>query len=74
VEADLFALEWSVLRILAQDSYRYDMNAVVSALKIRGSEMQAARDGIADRRVGSIVAAALHARTMRISISGDLYG
>ncbi len=40
MEADLFALEWSVLRILAQDSYRYDMNAVVSALKIRGSEMQ----------------------------------
>ena len=40
VEADLLALEWSVLRILAHDSYRYDMNAVVSALKIRGSEMQ----------------------------------
>ena len=40
VEADLLALEWSVLRILAQDEYRYDMNAVVSALKIRGSEMQ----------------------------------
>ena len=40
VEADLLALEWSVLRLLAQDQYRYDMNAVVSALKIRGSEMQ----------------------------------
>jgi alkylation response protein AidB-like acyl-CoA dehydrogenase len=40
VEADLLALEWSVLRILAQDNYRFDMNAVVSALKIRGSEMQ----------------------------------
>lgn len=40
VESDLLALEWSVLRILAQDEYRYDMNAVVSALKIRGSEMQ----------------------------------
>jgi alkylation response protein AidB-like acyl-CoA dehydrogenase len=40
VEADLFALEWSVLRILAHDEYHYDMNAVVSALKIRGSEMQ----------------------------------
>jgi alkylation response protein AidB-like acyl-CoA dehydrogenase len=40
VEADLFALEWSVLRILAQEKNRYDMNAVVSALKIRGSEMQ----------------------------------
>jgi alkylation response protein AidB-like acyl-CoA dehydrogenase len=40
VEADLMALEWSVLRILAQEKNKYDMNAVVSALKIRGSEMQ----------------------------------
>jgi alkylation response protein AidB-like acyl-CoA dehydrogenase len=40
VEADLLALEWSVLRILAQEKNKYDMNAVVSALKIRGSEMQ----------------------------------
>jgi alkylation response protein AidB-like acyl-CoA dehydrogenase len=40
VEADLLALEWSVLRILSEDEYRYDLNAVVSALKIRGSEMQ----------------------------------
>jgi alkylation response protein AidB-like acyl-CoA dehydrogenase len=40
VEADLLALEWSVLRILAQEKNRYDANAVVSALKIRGSEMQ----------------------------------
>ena len=40
VEADLLALEWSVLRILSQEKNKYDMNAVVSALKIRGSEMQ----------------------------------
>jgi alkylation response protein AidB-like acyl-CoA dehydrogenase len=40
VEADLLALEWSVLRILAQEKNKYDMHAVVSALKIRGSEMQ----------------------------------
>ncbi|HEY2400928.1 MAG TPA: acyl-CoA dehydrogenase family protein [Steroidobacteraceae bacterium] len=40
VEADLLALEWSVLRILAQEKNKYDLNAVVSALKIRGSEMQ----------------------------------
>ena len=40
VEMDLLALEWSVLRILAEERYSYDMNAVVSALKIRGSEMQ----------------------------------
>jgi alkylation response protein AidB-like acyl-CoA dehydrogenase len=40
VEADLWALEWSVLRILAGEPNRYNLDAVVSALKIRGSEMQ----------------------------------
>jgi alkylation response protein AidB-like acyl-CoA dehydrogenase len=40
VEADLLALEWSVLRILAGEPNRYNLDAVVSALKIRGSEMQ----------------------------------
>lgn len=40
VEADLDALNWSVLRILAGEKNRHDLNAVVSALKIRGSEMQ----------------------------------
>jgi alkylation response protein AidB-like acyl-CoA dehydrogenase len=40
VEADLLALEWSVLRILAREKNKNDMNAVVSALKVRGSEMQ----------------------------------
>ena len=40
VEADLHALEWSVLRVLAHEANKYDMTAVVSALKIRGSEMQ----------------------------------
>jgi alkylation response protein AidB-like acyl-CoA dehydrogenase len=40
VEADLMALEWSVLRILAEEKNRYNLDAVVSALKLRGSEMQ----------------------------------
>jgi alkylation response protein AidB-like acyl-CoA dehydrogenase len=40
VEADLDALYWSVLRILAEENNKYEMNAVVSALKIRGSELQ----------------------------------
>ncbi len=40
VEADLDSLHWSVLRILADEPNKYDANAVVSALKIRGSEMQ----------------------------------
>jgi alkylation response protein AidB-like acyl-CoA dehydrogenase len=34
------ALEWSVLRILAGEKNRHNLDAVVSALKIRGSEMQ----------------------------------
>jgi alkylation response protein AidB-like acyl-CoA dehydrogenase len=40
VEADLNALNWSVLRILADEPNKFDANAVVSALKIRGSELQ----------------------------------
>lgn len=40
VEADLMALEWSVLRILSGEKNKYPLDAVVSALKIRGSEMQ----------------------------------
>jgi alkylation response protein AidB-like acyl-CoA dehydrogenase len=40
VEADLMALEWSVLRILAGEKNRHNLDAVVSGLKIRGSEMQ----------------------------------
>ena len=40
IEADILALEWSVLRILAGEKNKYNLDAVVSALKIRGSEMQ----------------------------------
>jgi alkylation response protein AidB-like acyl-CoA dehydrogenase len=46
VGADLMALEWSVLRVLAQDKNKYDLNAVVSALKVRGSEMQQRVSGL----------------------------
>jgi alkylation response protein AidB-like acyl-CoA dehydrogenase len=40
LEADLLALEWSVLRILAEEQFEYDVNAVVSVLKVKGSEFQ----------------------------------
>jgi alkylation response protein AidB-like acyl-CoA dehydrogenase len=40
VEADLLALDWSVLRILTGEKNKYNLDAVVSALKIRGSELQ----------------------------------
>jgi alkylation response protein AidB-like acyl-CoA dehydrogenase len=37
---DILALEWSVLRLLANEKNQYDQTAVASALKIRGSELQ----------------------------------
>jgi alkylation response protein AidB-like acyl-CoA dehydrogenase len=40
VEADLLALEWTVLRVLANDRFTHSIDAVVSALKVRGSQMQ----------------------------------
>jgi alkylation response protein AidB-like acyl-CoA dehydrogenase len=40
LEMDIFALEWSVLRLLANEKNPYDQTAIASALKIRGSEMQ----------------------------------
>ncbi|MGO8856819.1 MAG: acyl-CoA dehydrogenase family protein [Steroidobacteraceae bacterium] len=46
VEADLNALYWSVLRILAEEPNKFDLNGVVSALKIRGSEMQQSVTGL----------------------------
>jgi alkylation response protein AidB-like acyl-CoA dehydrogenase len=39
-EADLLALEWSVLRVLAGESVRADLGAVCSGLKVRGSQLQ----------------------------------
>lgn len=40
VEMDLHALEWSVLRILADEKPATSLDAVISTLKIRGAEMQ----------------------------------
>lgn len=40
IEADILGLEWSVLRILAKENLRDNLDAVVSTLKIRGSELQ----------------------------------
>ncbi|WP_201195665.1 acyl-CoA dehydrogenase family protein [Pseudomonas fluorescens] len=40
IEADILALEWSVLRILAKEELRDNLDAVVSTLKVRGSELQ----------------------------------
>ena len=54
VDADLHALYWSVLRILAEEQYKYDMNAVVSALKIRGSELQQRVTGLQVDELGPL--------------------
>ncbi|HSV36314.1 MAG TPA: acyl-CoA dehydrogenase family protein [Ramlibacter sp.] len=40
VEIELQALEYSVLRVLTQESTAWDATAVASALKVRGSEIQ----------------------------------
>jgi alkylation response protein AidB-like acyl-CoA dehydrogenase len=40
VEADLLALEWSVLRVLAHEETGFPEAAAASVLKIRGSELQ----------------------------------
>jgi alkylation response protein AidB-like acyl-CoA dehydrogenase len=39
LEMDTLALEWSVLRVLANEKSRYDPLAVASGLKIRGAEL-----------------------------------
>ncbi|MCP3731249.1 acyl-CoA dehydrogenase family protein [Sphingomonas sp. MG17] len=40
LEAEVTALEWSVLRTLAGEDYRYDDTAVASVLKVTGSRLQ----------------------------------
>jgi alkylation response protein AidB-like acyl-CoA dehydrogenase len=58
IEADMLALEWSVLRILSDEHTTHDAGAVVSALKIRGSEMQ--------QRVSQLQLEALGPRALRM--------
>jgi alkylation response protein AidB-like acyl-CoA dehydrogenase len=40
LQAELMALEWSVLRVLAGENFRHDLGAVCSGLKVRGSQLQ----------------------------------
>jgi alkylation response protein AidB-like acyl-CoA dehydrogenase len=64
LEMDLQGLEWSVLRILAEEPRAYDMNAVVSALKLRGSEIQ--------QRVTELQMEALGPRALRFFTEEEL--
>jgi alkylation response protein AidB-like acyl-CoA dehydrogenase len=61
VEIDLQGLEFSVLRVLADEKTRWDPTAVASVLKIRGSEIQ--------QRVTELAMEALGPRSLR-SIDG----
>lgn len=42
IEAELIALEWSVLRELADEAFKYNRTAAASTLKIAGSRLQQA--------------------------------
>lgn len=42
IEAELAALEWSVLRELAEEQFKYDRAAAASTLKVAGSRLQQA--------------------------------
>ncbi len=53
VEVELLALEWSVLRILADAPNLHNADAVVSALKNRGSEMQQRVTGLQMEMLGT---------------------
>lgn len=64
LEMDLQGLEWSVLRILAEEPRTHDMNAVVSALKLRGSEIQ--------QRVTELQIEALGPRALRFFTEEEL--
>ncbi|WP_223446189.1 acyl-CoA dehydrogenase family protein [Pseudomonas sp. BF-R-19] len=57
LEMDLHALEWSVLRVLADEKSSFNLDAVVSTLKIRGSDMQ--------QRVTELQMEALGLRSLR---------
>jgi len=57
VESELLALEWSVLRVLADEKTPYHHTAVASVLKIAGSSLQ--------QRIAELQADALALRSLR---------
>jgi alkylation response protein AidB-like acyl-CoA dehydrogenase len=63
IEADMLALQWSVLRLLAEEKNSHDPDAVVSALKIRGSELL--------QRVSQLQIEALGPRALRAFEHGE---
>lgn len=65
IEADVLALEWSVLRILWNEHNKYDINAVVSALKQRGSTLQ--------QRITELQMEALGDKALRFFVNEDVH-
>ena len=63
IEADLAGLEYSVLRVLAEEKFAQPLNGVVSALKIRGSLLQ--------QRITDLHTEALGAQSLRYLMRGD---
>jgi alkylation response protein AidB-like acyl-CoA dehydrogenase len=63
IEADLAGLEYSVLRVLAEEKFAHPLNGVVSALKIRGSLLQ--------QRITDLHTEAMGAKSLRFLMRGD---
>ncbi len=63
IEVDILALEYSVLRVLSQEKSRQNLDAVVSALKLRGSALQ--------QRVTDLQVDALGLRALRLWEHGE---
>lgn len=53
VEAQVNALEWSVLRMLAEERHNYPASAMASALKVKGADLQQALTEIGVDIIGS---------------------
>jgi alkylation response protein AidB-like acyl-CoA dehydrogenase len=63
IEADLAGLEFSVLRVLAEEKFAHPLNGVVSALKVRGSLLQ--------QRITDLHTEAMGAQSLRFLMRGD---
>jgi alkylation response protein AidB-like acyl-CoA dehydrogenase len=63
IEADLAGLEYSVLRVLAEEKFAHPLNGVVSALKVRGSLLQ--------QRITDLHTEAMGAQSLRFLMRGD---
>jgi alkylation response protein AidB-like acyl-CoA dehydrogenase len=66
IEADVLALEWSVIRVLAEEKTKYETGAVASCLKLRGSSMM--------QRITQLQMDALGRKSLRFFHNEDLDG